>query len=446
METIVETKYGKLQGIEKNGCIQFLGVPFSKKPLDDLAFRYPKEVEKWDGVLDASKGSANPIQHVGHTGYPFMSRDCLYLNLFVPKTDEKNLSVMVWLFGGSYAEGGVGAKHENSDELLYDFSKLACEQNVIVVTVNYRLNLYGFLNLHFLSDRFDSNIGLFDIIQSLRFIKETIADFNGNSENVTLFGQSAGAACILALMSMSEAENLFQKSIVMSACVEHFFTEEESERNTKEYLKLLKIKENELEKLFDLSIEQVDLANKKFSRYMRFKKLELRCAFSPVIDKITLKDEPKKLCVNCTKPLLMGTVKEEANPFVLLIPKFALFILAKLLHLKIAKRTRENNRDFKHRVSDEISNIIYVKPMNEILSSYKGKFTRYLYTYIPQDAKNRGIGCFHFSEVPVLMGKSVRVLNVDDEESQKVGQKMRRLFATFAKTGIDDTQLVVSNS
>lgn len=299
-----------------------MGIPFAKPPVGVLSFKHPLPPEKWEGVLDATSGSKNPVQHVGHTGSPNMSQDCLYMNIFVPKTEKTNLPVLVWIFGGSYAEGGAGAREENGERLLYDVSKIAVETESIVVTFNYRLNLYGFLNLSFMEEnsdgensansakekRFDRNCGLFDQIFALKFISENIEAFGGDKENVTLFGQSAGGACILALMTMEEASPLFQKAYVMSACIEHFFTEEESRKNTRRYLKHLNIKENELDKLFSLSPEQVVAANKKFTSEMRFKRFELRCAFSPTIDGITLKGEPKKNAMDSTKPLLIGKI------------------------------------------------------------------------------------------------------------------------------------------
>lgn len=430
MKTLIDTKYGSVQGIRKDGVIQFLGIPFAKAPVGDLAFRKPVETDGWKGVLDASKGSANPVQHIGHTGFPNLSQDCLYLNIFVPETDKNNLPVMVWIFGGSYAEGGAGAQEKDGNELIYNPSKIARENEVIVVTFNYRLNLYGFVNLHFLSDRFDVSCGLYDQIFALKFVRETIACFGGNQDNVTLFGQSAGAACILALMSMEEADSYFHKAICMSPCVEHFFTEEESRRNTREYLKILKIKETELEKIFDLTMDQVDEANKKFARKVMFGHIDVRCAFSPAIDGTVLKDQPKVLCQKCTKPILITGVQEEANPFTLPLPSAVLWIMSKFLHLKIEKNSK---RDFKHRVSDAVSDYIYVKPAQEILAGYKGPKQYYRYTYVTPDSRENGMGAYHFSDVPVLMGYSTRHQNVDDEESQEEGRKLRKMFADFAK-------------
>ena len=100
---IVTTEYGNLEGIVSGGCRCFLGVPFAKAPLGDLAFKHPVKPEPWDGVCSAVRGKANPLQGHGHKEYKVTDRDCLYLNVFVPETEaEEKLPVMVWVFGGSY--------------------------------------------------------------------------------------------------------------------------------------------------------------------------------------------------------------------------------------------------------------------------------------------------------------------------------------------------------
>ena len=436
-ENIIGTKYGKVRGIEKDGCVQFLGIPFAKKPLGELSFKHPLEPENWDGILDASSGSRNPIQHVGHTGSSYMSQDCLYMNLFVPKSEKQNLPVLVWIFGGSYAEGGAGEAEAGSGRLLYDMAKVAAETESIVVTFNYRLNLYGFLNLSFLDKEnggknlFDKNCGLFDQIRALEFVRDNIGFFGGDRGNVTLFGQSAGGACILALMSMDEAKKLFSKAYVMSACIEHFFTEEESRKNTERYLKTLGIKKNELEKLFRMDSEVISRANKKFSNDMRFKRFELRCAFSPTIDGTTLKGAPGTLAMDSEKPLLIGTVEEEANPFTLPLPTPILFLMSKILKIKPVK----SGKSYKHQISDSVTRIIYVNPLEKLLSGYKGDAWRYLYKYATPDSIEKGIGCYHFCDVPVLLGKSTKMECVDDEKSQEVGKRMRSILKEFVWKG-----------
>ena len=214
---IVNTKYGPVSGIRRNGCEQYLGIPYARPPVGERMFRHPEEPEPWTEVRKADRGSANPVQ--AEAGFKVWnnSLDCLYLNIFVPEEKKETpRPVMVWLYGGNYAQGGVGAVRPGSEALVYDLARFAAETDTVVVALNYRLNLYGFLNLHFLDPSFDNNNGLYDQIRALEFVRDNIAAFGGDPRNVTLFGQSAGGACTLALMTMPEAKGLFQKAFVFN--------------------------------------------------------------------------------------------------------------------------------------------------------------------------------------------------------------------------------------
>lgn len=433
MNMIKQIKYGKISGVYKDGCYQYLGIPFAKPPVGELAFRHPIEPDSWDGIYLADKGKANPIQSQNGYGAGNNSLDCLYMNIFVPKTDQKELPVMVWIYGGSYSTGGTGAKEAQSKDLCYDMSKLCKETGSIVVSFNYRLNLYGFLNLHFLDNRFDMNCGLFDQIMALRFLHENISAFHGDVNNITLFGQSAGGACILALMSMPKAQGLFQKSIVMSACIDHFFTQKESEKNTKAYLKHLKIKPNELDKLFTLSPEMICEANDRFSKEL-LKHMEIRCAFSPVIDGVTLLTEPKEAVKNSKKPLLIGTTLQEANLYAYSMSMVALVLLQKKLKLHVKK----GKESYRQRISDALTDYIYRNPMHEILKEYKGISWKYQYEYITPSEGTKQYGCCHASDVPILFGEDMYFLKVKDQQSMRVGKQMRAIWGEFAQKGTLD--------
>lgn len=421
----VLTKYGEISGFEKDYCNVYLGIPFATSPVGELAFKHPLPPDSWSGILNATKGSCNPIQAEGGFYIGNNSLDCLYLNVFAPQSVSGPLPVMVWIYGGSYSQGGIGAKEPNSANVQYDLAKFAVETNCVVVTFNYRLNVYGFLNFHWLDDSFDQNNGLFDQIMALRFVKENIAAFGGNPNNITIFGQSAGGACILALMTMKEADGLFHKAIVQSACIEHFFTDKESRKNAKAYLKYAGVKKPQ-----DLRLileKDVKLANKRYSSAI-LRQGDIRCAFSPVIDGAALTEAPKDAVRKCKIPLLIGNTSEEANLFLHQIPSIALPFVAKYIHLPIQKSTDS----YRERVSDALTDHIYIRPQVEMLKNYSGPVWRYEYQYvIPKST----MGCFHASELPVLFGLNDIFGTVDDSKSVKVGVDMRRIWADFARTG-----------
>lgn len=431
VEEIVTTGLGRVQGFQKDGCFVFLGIPFAKPPVGELAFRHPLPPEPWGGVLQADHGSANPIQAPGGFYIGNNSQDCLYLNVFVPEGASAPLPVMVWIYGGSYSQGGAGAEEKGTRKLQYDLARFAKETSCIVVTFNYRLNLYGFLNLHFLDPAFDQNSGLYDQILALRFVKENIAAFGGNPGNVTLFGQSAGGACILALMTMLEAEGLFHKSIVQSACIEHFFTEEESQEHTQAYLRYAGVRT--ARELIGLDEKKIRETNSRYSAWL-LRHGDIRCAFSPVIDGVTLINEPKETVKKSRLPLLIGNTAQEGNLFLSSIPSLALPVVAKYIHLNVKKGTGS----YKQRACDALTDHIYVRPQLEILKEYAGPAWRYEYRHVLPGSR---MGCFHGSELPVLFDLDLFFGKADDAVSEKVGCDMRRIWGGFARTGaVDWTQ------
>ncbi len=420
----IQTKYGTVEGVQGEGCRVYYGIPFAAPPVGELTFRHPIPPAPWEGVLKADSGSTNPIQVTGEYTPGNTSLDCLYLNIFVPDDISTPAPVMVWIYGGSYSQGGAGSNTPGATDLLYDMTRFAKETGCIVVTLNYRLNVYGFLNLHYLDENFDQNNGLYDQIMALQFVKENIAAFGGDPENVTLFGQSAGAACILALMMMQEAEGLFQKSIVQSPCVDHFFAEEESEKYTQKFFRFAGIRKPS--ELMGLPEDKLLTAVKKYSGWLQ-RTGDLRCAFSPTIDGETIVGKPKEEVKKSKLPMMIGRVSEECNLFVNPIPLALLPVISSYLHIPPQK----TERPYRQRLSDALTEEIYIRPINEVVNDYAGPVWSYVYDYAPPEGK---YGCCHISELPVLFGSNGFMGRVDDEESERVGKVIRKVWADFARS------------
>ena len=422
---IKETTYGAVEGFRNEGCELYFGIPYAKPPVGELAFQHPLPPEPWSGVLKADRGSSNAIQAHGLFGVGNNSKNCLYLNVFVPENAGTKLPVMVWIHGGAFAQSGTGATVPGTAHLNYDFTRFARETGCIVVSFNYRLNLYGFLNLHVWDSSFGQNNGLYDQIQALRFVRENIAAFGGDPENITLFGQSAGGASVLALMTMDETEGLFHKAIVQSACIEHFFTEEESRLRSLAYLRAADIES--AEELLSLSAQRVEEANAKLST-MTLSIGDVRCPFSPIIDGVTLREEPKLAVKRNKRPLLIGNVTQEANLFLGMIPDESLPPVVRMVRTAL-----ESNEESCQKVSDALTNYMFVRPELEIIRDYAGPVFHYVYEYVLPGST---MGCFHACELPTLLGKSFETLKYsEDPESERVGTEMRRLWAQFAKEG-----------
>lgn len=422
---MVQTEYGAVEGVKRDGCAVYMGIPFAKPPIGELAFKHPVRPEPWGGVLCADHGGKNPVQAEGAFRVKNNDLDCLCLNVFVPEHGEEALPVMVWIYGGAYAQGGAGAKEPGSQNLVYNLCRFAIDAHAVVVSFNYRMNLYGFLNLHDFDDRFDCNNGLYDQLLAIRFVKENIAAFGGNPENITLFGQSAGASCILALMGMDEAKGLFHKAIVQSAVIEHFFTEKESRAYTKRYLRIAGVSDPAA--LGSLSRGRIMWVNRVYAFLFLMGK-DIRCAFSPVIDGVTLRDEPKKLAQVSTVPLLIGCTAQEGNLFVPKVPVLLLPVIEQLIHIKSSGRSMS----LWQRFSDALTEHIFLRPMEELLSGYRGPAWRYQYAHEIAGSK---LGSCHASEISVLFDYRRTLDGAPIPGDDQTGAVMRRAWGAFAASG-----------
>lgn len=214
---LAETRQGTLLGLVDESIHLWRGIPFAQPPVGALRWRAPRPVQPWSGVRQADTFSASCWQNIDYCrelggGDPGrFSEDCLYLNVWSPAARSVPLPVMVWLHGGGYTIGAGGLPP-------YDGKALA-QRDVVVVTVNYRLGHLGFFAHPALEGEEDeplNNFALMDQIAALRWVQENIAAFGGDSNNVTLFGESAGARSVLSLMTSPKATGLFHKAVIQS--------------------------------------------------------------------------------------------------------------------------------------------------------------------------------------------------------------------------------------
>ena len=212
----VATANGEVQGLWQAGLQSFKGLPYAAPPVGPLRWRAPRPPSPWQGVLPAfAYGWACPQAATDDLPSGDMSEDCLTLNLWTPPhQDNAKLPVMVWLHGGAFEAGTTRMP-------IYDGSSLA-QRGVVAVTLNYRLGALGFFGHPELDEEAKAegvptaNYGILDQIAALKWVKANIEAFGGDPGNVTLFGESAGAISVLALMTAPEARGLFHKAIVQS--------------------------------------------------------------------------------------------------------------------------------------------------------------------------------------------------------------------------------------
>ncbi len=223
---VVNTALGRIAGEELAGVRRFLGIPYAQ-PLVGLArVREARPVEPWAGVLSATAYGASCAQEViPMMGAGTMGDDCLNLNIWSPP-GAQDLPVMVWVHGGGFVTGS-GAQS------LYEASRLAQENQVVVVSINYRLGILGFGFWEAFPElAAASNLGLRDQILALRWVQEHIAGFGGDPAQVTVFGESAGGMSIACLLASPKARGLFQRAIIQSGSGDHVLRPAEAGRMT----------------------------------------------------------------------------------------------------------------------------------------------------------------------------------------------------------------------
>jgi para-nitrobenzyl esterase len=208
----VKTAAGVLRGARENGIAVFRGVPYAAAPVGDLRFSPPQPLPAGDGVRDATKDG--PIAPQGRSRLAHImgdferpqSENCLTLTIWTPAPDAAKRPVLVWLHGGAFSSG-AGSLTWYSGECF------AANGDIVLVSVNYRLGALGFLCLPGVSE---GNLGLLDQVAALEFVRAHIAAFGGDPDNITVAGQSAGAAAIVILMTMPRARGLFRRAILQS--------------------------------------------------------------------------------------------------------------------------------------------------------------------------------------------------------------------------------------
>ncbi|MCP4599802.1 MAG: carboxylesterase family protein, partial [Proteobacteria bacterium] len=205
------TPLGKANGfVTEEGVVAFLGLPYAQPPMDELRFAPPVVLDSWNGSFDATEfGPACPQSEIEHdtTLNSRIDEDCLTLNIWTPSADNGARPVMFWIHGGGWIA-------ESSGDLLYNGGRLVSRGNIVVVSVEYRLGVFGFSHLEDVPG--SGNAGILDQVLALQWVRDNIAAFGGDPNNVTIFGESAGGMSVSALLGMPQAKGLFHRAIMQS--------------------------------------------------------------------------------------------------------------------------------------------------------------------------------------------------------------------------------------
>ncbi|BCZ23192.1 carboxylesterase/lipase family protein [Mycobacterium senriense] len=318
-DLVVETNYGPVRGIAEDNIKAWKGIRYAAAPTGELRFRAPQPPPRSTAVADATAfGPACPQPVFPNMpldlGAP-QGEDCLRLNVWASSATRPGDAkpVMVWLHGGAYVLG-------SSSQTLYDGRRLVSHGDDIVVTVNYRLGVLGFLDLSSFDSagrNFDSNVGLRDVLAALEWVRDNIAAFGGDPRRVTLFGESAGAGIVTTLLASPAAEGLFGAAIAQSSPATSVYDRERATLVAQAFLDRLGVGPSESQQLVDLPMAAILAASQQVFDEVPVRNPG-RLAFVPIVDGDVLTDYPVKLAQegrSLPVPLIIGTNKHEAALF-----------------------------------------------------------------------------------------------------------------------------------
>jgi para-nitrobenzyl esterase len=331
-EAVVDTQAGKAAGYVRNGIYTFKGIPYADTTEGPNRFLPPAKLKPWTGVR-SSRQFGHVAPQAARTGWAndeeaflfswndgIQGEDCLRVNIWTPGLgDGKKRPVMVWLHGGGFAAG-------SGQELLsYDGENLARRGDVVVVTLNHRLNVLGYLNLAGYGDKYASsaNVGMLDIVAALEWVRDNITAFGGDPGTVTIFGQSGGGGKVSALMGMPSAKGLFHRAIVESGSMLKMGTQDRSRKLAGLVVAELGLTAATIDKIQSLPYEQILQASTEVMRknnprpaggVPNFRRMADMLGFSPVVDEKLLPAhpfDPRASEISADVPMIVGTTLNE---------------------------------------------------------------------------------------------------------------------------------------
>ena len=325
---IVQTKYGPVQGLKDRGISEYLGIPYASAPVGKLRFMPPEPPERLDFIYDATLMGPPVMQMYNASGatdeditrqlqttyanqaeIKLGNEDGLYLNVWTPDADDQKRPVMLWIHGGGFNYG-------SGSWPVYDGNNLA-QKDVVVITVNHRLNAFGYL---YLGDKFgedyakSGNLGQLDLIAALQWVQDNIEAFGGDPDNVTVMGESGGGFKISNLLATPAADGLFHKAIIQSGGAADAGSKEDAAK-----LADFVLEEAGIETVEDLqSIPPKEFMAAASTALGKARRAGVQAGFSPIVDDVVLPAQPfadGAPAQSSDVPVMIGFLQDEMTIF-----------------------------------------------------------------------------------------------------------------------------------
>lgn len=456
---IVKTEAGEVRGKLNENILIFKNIPYAAAPVGNLRFAAPSKHAPWQGVRDAIQSGPtppNPKVKEGIMDDPTTSMgwvkgdDYLTANVWTPDVKGKPLPVMVYIYGGAFVLGA-------SDIPIFDGTNFA-KKGIVLVSFNYRLGIEGFLKI----DGVPTNIGIRDQIAALKWVRDNISAFGGDPNQVTIFGESAGAISVGVLVTSPAAKGLFKRAIMQSGSGQAVFNIEQANRIARQYSKTLKIK-NTREAYLKFTPEELLAAQPKVTPKMV--KLETNdlpdpsggvALFFPVIDGDIVTDLPLKILRKgggSVNDLMIGYNTDEMNLFLLpsgLLKKikynWILNLAVKKVHPAPSALITVFKKEYPQKNPGELFSAILTSYQAQIPSirfanahAIAGKTYMYEFAW-PSSIANGTYGAYHGLEIPFVFNNLTNLTGPrgmlgPNGAPAGLASKMQDAWVQFAKTG-----------
>ena len=440
----VDTETGTLQGAMVDDVAAFKGIPYAAPPIGELRWRPPQPAASWSGLRQATDyGSfcAQPVSEVLGFKLGVISEDCLILNVWTPELQPaEKLPVMVWIHGGGYSQGSGNVPRLNSPTLA--------KQGVVLVTINYRLALFGFMAhpaiLASHPEDPQGNYGVLDSIASLEWVQRNIAAFGGDPDNVTIFGESAGAGLVNTLMIAPRAKGLFHRAISQSSSVGLALAQRVDRRMgfrpsgikaAEAYVKNLKL--GEIEDLNDLATTLRSLTTEEL-----LAGLGVRDRFTPLVDDDVIPGQPAALYAagkHHPVPYITGGVSWEASLGRAIGGGFSPERAAMLIPAADKQRLYPGleAEQLEDAIFGDLLALSSSRYVAENISQTDQPVYRFYLSYIAADRRSHQPGVAHTDDIAFVMqtlDKEADLATITDRD-REVSQLISAYWVQFAKTG-----------